>query len=209
MTTHSETEKSGAPATKTPGNSSKPVEPQKLIENTDIHSLLPGPEQQKAELAAYQKLRQEFSKRLAEARATVNLETIKHAAESAGEALKASGDFAVEAVDKAAHALRKDIAGTTEKLGKEWHAFSDKTGDVFAVWRDRSTLFLGRAAKAVGEWLEQAGEKSEHLTYHTGGLANLGTFECMACGEHIELRTAGHLPPCPKCFKTEFRRIHS
>ena len=185
---------------------SKP-KPQARIENNDIHSLLPSPEQQKHELAAYQKLRQEFSKHLEEIRETINREMLKNATDKARQALKASGIYTAEVVQKAGVSLQKDLASSSIALGKGWHDFSEKSADVFEAWRDRGAIFLGHAAKAVGEWLEDVGEKGEHPTYHTGDMAMNGAFTCRACGEHIELKNTGHIPPCPKCFKTEFRRI--
>jgi len=34
-----------------------------------------------------------------------------------------------------------------------------------------------------------------------------GTFECLNCGERVHLHKAGHIPPCPKCHHTEFKRV--
>ncbi|MDH5648019.1 MAG: zinc ribbon-containing protein [Gammaproteobacteria bacterium] len=181
--------------------------PQARLKNDDIHSLLPGPEQQKAELAAYERLRQEFTNRLAEVRESINRETLKQIADRATQALKATGSYTAEIMEKAGRTLQKDIASASIRLGEQWHKFSDKTADVFEVWHDRGNVFLGHAAKAVGEWLEDVGEKGEHPTYHTGDMAMGGTFECRACGERIQLNVAGHLPPCPSCYKTKFRRL--
>lgn len=172
----------------------------------EINRLLPTPQQQKAELAAYAKLRRAVKKILAEARGTVNAETMKQAFDRATEELKKTGEYTAETVSKIAASLRKDLASASLKMGPKWEAFTDKSADLFEVWRDRGSQFLAQAANAVGEWLQQAGTQLEQQTYRTGEMVDSGTFECAACGERIVLRTPAHLPPCAKCHKMEFRR---
>lgn len=163
--------------------------------------------QQKEELAAYGKLRADVRKILGEVRDTINSDTIKSAVDRAAKELKEVGDHTSETISKVANTLKKDLASAAERMGPKWEKFSDKTADLFGVWRDRGSIFLGHAAQATGEWLREIGSKLEHQGYHTGETIYGGTFECTACGEHVMLQKPGHLPPCPKCFKTEFRRI--
>ncbi|PCI18096.1 MAG: hypothetical protein COB62_07115, partial [Piscirickettsiaceae bacterium] len=33
-----------------------------------------------------------------------------------------------------------------------------------------------------------------------------GTLECIACKQTLNFKKTGHIPPCPKCHKTEFKR---
>jgi|GEM_PF-346504 len=168
---------------------------------------LPSPKQQKAELAAYERLREEAKKRFAEIKDTVNADTIRDSIDKASQRLKDVGEYTGETINKVAESLKKDIASTARNMGPKWEQFSDKTGDLFEVWRDRGSTFLGRAASAVGDWLEQAGGKLRDETYDTGDMASKGTFACVACDERITLQTAGHLPTCPNCNQTKFRRV--
>jgi rubrerythrin len=173
----------------------------------EVDRLLPGPEQKKRELAAYERLRDEIGKRLGEVRETLNAETMRQALHSARERLKEAGEHTADTVDKVAASIEKDIVNAAHRMGPKWEAFSEKTADLFGVWRDRSATFLGRAAQGVVEWLHQAGRQLGPRTYRTGEIAAAGTFACTACGHEVQLKTAAHLPPCPSCLKTEFKRI--
>lgn len=163
--------------------------------------------EQKEELAAYEKLRQRVKQSLAEVRETVNADNIRQVVDKAGTQLKEVGEHTAEAINKATQALKKDLSSVANKLEPKWEAFAEKTDDLFEAWRDRSSVFLGQASRAIGDWLQGVGTKLEHQTYRTGEMSYGGTFECTACGERVELPKAGHLPPCPKCSKTEFQRI--
>lgn len=44
----------------------------------------------------------------------------------------------------------------------------------------------------------------EKLTYKTGELTSAGTLTCQACGQQIQLKKSGHVPPCSKCKGTLF-----
>ena len=178
-----------------------------LIAEREINRLLPTPQQQKVELAAYDKLRQAVRELLADARSTVNAETVRQAFDKATEELKKTGDYTAETINKIAASLRKDMASAAQQMGPKWETFTEKSADLFAVWRDRGSQFLAQAAGAVGEWLQQAGDRLKQQSYRTGEMTAGGVLECTACGERIVLETTAHLPPCPKCKNMEFRRV--
>ncbi len=178
-----------------------------LAAERQINQALPGPRQQKEELAAYEKLRKAVGKILAEARDTVNAETLKQAFEKATAELRKSGEYTAETIGKIAGSLRKDMTSAAMNMGPKWEAFSEKTADLFSVWRDRGSLFLARAADAMADWLQQTGDRLEQQVYRTGEMVHSGTFECTKCGERVVLRTSAHLPPCARCHQMEFRRV--
>lgn len=178
-----------------------------LAAEREINRLLPSPQQQKQERAAYEKLRAGVTKVLAEARETVNAETLKQAFDRATVELKKTGEYTAETVSKITATLRKDLASASLKMGPKWEAFTEKSADLFGVWRDRGGQFLAQAANAVGDWLQQAGTRLEQQSYRTGEMVDSGAFECTGCGERVVLETPAHLPPCGKCHKMEFRRV--
>ena len=178
-----------------------------LMAEREINLLLPSPQQQKQEMVAYAKLRERVRKILSEVRGTVNAETVRQAFDKATDDIKKSGEYTTDTINKITMSLRKDMAGAAQKMGPKWEAFTEKSADLFGVWRDRGSHFFAQAASAVGEWLRQAGAKLEQQTYRTGEMADSGTFECTACGERLALSTPAHLPRCTKCGKMEFRRI--
>jgi hypothetical protein len=178
-----------------------------LIAEREIGRALPSPQQQKEEQAAYENLRQAVRKILAEARGTVNAETLRQAFDRAIDELKKSGKHTADTINKIAASLRKDMASASLKMGPKWETFTEKSADLFEVWRDRGGQFLAQAANAVGEWLQQTGAKLEQQIYRAGEMVDSGTFECAGCSERLVLHTPSHLPPCSKCRKMEFRRV--
>lgn len=178
-----------------------------LAAEREINRMLPNPQQQKLELAAYQKLRESVGKILGDAKEILNAETIRQALAQAVSQLKQMGEHTADTIDKVAASVEKDMVNAAQKIGTRWDAYSEKTADLFQVWRDRSNRFLTDATAAVGDWLQQTSDKLKSQTYHSGEMAASGTLECTACGEHIVLQTTAHLPACSKCRNTEFRRI--
>jgi len=187
-------------------NSGDPVEDW-LAAEREINRMLPNPQQQKQELAAYQKLREGVGKILGDAKEILNAETIRQALAQGIAQLKQVGEHTADTIDKVAASVEKDMVNAAQKIGTRWDANSEKTADLFQVWRDRGNRFLTDATAAVGDWLQQTSDKLKTQTYHSGEMAASGTLECTACGEHIVLQTPAHLPACSKCRHTEFRRI--
>ncbi len=177
-----------------------------LAAEREINRLLPSPSQQKEEVVVYEKLREAVSRLLAETQETINGETLKHAFEKATDEIKKTGTHTAETVSKIAGALRKDMTDAAAKMGPRWDAFSEKSADLFNVWRDRGNVFLAKAADAVGDWLQQTSAKITPPVYRAGEMVARGTFECTLCGERVTLGTAGHLPPCPQGGKLDDRR---
>ncbi len=178
-----------------------------LLAEREIGRLLPSPQQQKQELAAYKKLREGVMHALGEAKETLAAETIRQALAQATVQLKQMGEHTADTIDKVAASVEKDMVNAAQKIGTRWDAYSEKTADLFQVWRDRGNRFLTDATTAVGDWLQQASDKLKTQTYHSGEMAASGTLECSACGKRVELQTPAHLPACSKCRNTEFRRI--
>jgi hypothetical protein len=178
-----------------------------LVAEREINRILPGARQQKRELAAYEQLRQAVARILAESRSTLSADNLRSALEQAKTQLKQIGDDTADTIDRVAAIVEKDMVGAAQRIGSKAEAFSDKTADLFQVWRDRSQQFLSTATNALGVWLQQAGTRLKPPVYHAGEISAAGTLECTACHEHLRLETPAHVPRCPKCGGMEFRRI--
>jgi hypothetical protein len=164
-------------------------------------------DERREELAAFERLRNDVRRILGEVKDSVNADTIRRAVDEASAELKKLGKYTGETVNKVADAVKKDLAGGIEKMGPKWESFTEKSTDVFSVWRDRGSRFLADASTAAGEWLTQLGGRLKDQTYHTGEMTAGGSFKCTACGELTLLPRPGHIPPCHHCQKTEFRRV--
>jgi len=178
-----------------------------LVAEREINRLLPGPQQQKQEIVAYTKLRGGVMHFLGEAKELLDAETIRQALVQATTQLKQMGEHTADTIDKVAASVEKDMVNAAQKIGTHWDATSEKTADLFQVWRNRGNRFLTDATAALGDWLQQSSDKLKTQTYHSGEMAASGTLECTACGERLTLQTPSHLPACSKCHNKEYRRV--
>jgi predicted RNA-binding Zn-ribbon protein involved in translation (DUF1610 family) len=72
----------------------------------------------------------------------------------------------------------------------------DQLLDVFSRVADRTKL----------EWLELQEELEKDPPYHAGEVTGPGSLYCTACDEAVHFHHIAHIPECPKCGNTTFRR---
>lgn len=118
------------------------------------------------------------------------------------------GELTREEAEKIGDYLSRDLEAAADFISdsgkelKDWLRFDldvveQELGRLFAQMVDHTRLELERLerrAMQYGEW-------------HSGEVAGIGTLECKSCGEHIHLHHTSHIPPCPKCHGSTFRRI--
>jgi hypothetical protein len=181
------------------------------------------------ELSIYERLLQMVGKRLQELKSAVDAETLGKIIDAAGAQLKAVGEYSAEAIGSVTRSLKKDLASSAEGLkplletiekgagqavdslqaagGAVWTRMVEGTGGSATVWRDKAGSALASLLNGVSGWSASLGSGLDSaLTYHTGEATYGGTFQCKHCGSLVHLKKPGHLPPCPKCHKTEFQR---
>ena len=135
---------------------------------------------------------------------------LQHGVDAAMEKATELGELSREEAEKIGDYLRRDLhdaASFINDSGKElkdWLNFDlgvveRELGKRFADMVDHTRLELDkleRLATQVGEW-------------HTGEIVSIGTLECKSCGEVLRFHHIGHIPPCPKCHGTTYRRLSS
>lgn len=132
---------------------------------------------------------------------------VSDAVEQAKERASALGELSREEAAAVGDYLLRDVHDAAEFIAEHDHELKDwlqldaalvedKLLSMFAVMADQTALELdklrARAAK-FGEW--RAGE-----------VTGAGTLYCTSCGESIHLHHIAHIPPCPKCRGTQFKR---
>lgn len=181
------------------------------------------------ELSAYEKLLRDVKQHLDRLTSGIDTQALNKVIAQSTEELKQVETHSREAVIKASEALKKDLATTAEHarpmleaLGQNtakamhtlqhagaeiWTQLATGAGSSVEAWRDWTggtfeSFFrhLSEASRKLGD------EMGQSLTYHTGEMTHGGTFRCVACESTMTLNRPGHLPPCPKCHKTAFRR---
>lgn len=127
--------------------------------------------------------------------------------EKAREAASDLGELSREDIDKVSGWLKRDLDAAGNWLGENTDEFKDTLDfdlqlaesrllKMFSTVADRTTLELKELeyrANLVGEW-------------HTGEITGIGSLTCSGCGEVLHFHNTGHIPPCPKCHGTVFKR---
>ena len=117
------------------------------------------------------------------------------------------GEITLEDAEEIGNYIKRDINDAAEYLMETSHEFSEWLMlDIDIIEQKVLELFLSVADKTRVE-LEQLAHPSCKISqYHTGEITGPGSLICEACGEMIHFTTTGHIPPCPKCKRTRFKR---
>ena len=117
------------------------------------------------------------------------------------------GEITLDDAEEIGNYIKRDINDAAEYLMETSHEFSEWLMlDIDIIEQKVLELFLSVADKTRIE-LEQLAHPSCKISqYHTGEITGPGSLICEACGEMIHFTTTGHIPPCPKCRRTEFKR---
>lgn len=132
---------------------------------------------------------------------------LEQALEEARETAWKLGELSEEEAEKISDYILRDLRDAAEYIAEgerglaDWLRLDllyleDKAMETFSHMVDQTRLELDRLAlnaALYGEW-------------HTGEITAPGTLECKQCGELLHFHKTAHIPPCPKCHGTRFRR---
>jgi len=130
-------------------------------------------------------------------------ETLSNARERAvelEELTREEADRVSSYVERDLHEAASFIAETGQEfrdwVSFDWRLMQSHMLDMFAGMADQTS-------QALNQFAAQAREAG---LYRTGEITAPGVFECTSCGEVLRQQRTGHIPPCPKCQATAFRR---
>jgi hypothetical protein len=132
----------------------------------------------------------------------------QHSLDYAKEKATELGELTREEAEKIGNYLRRDIVDAAEYLSggggelRQWLRFDlelieNRILEKFALVADQTKLELNLLA-------DQARRMD---VWRTGEITGIGSLECDNCGEIMHFHKTGHIPPCPKCKGTTFRRV--
>lgn len=135
-------------------------------------------------------------------------ENIEKAAEKASEL----GELTKEEAEKIGSYIQRDLEEAGDYLSEyiaengpqlenwikdELEFAETQFAEIFATLADKTRLeldALAERARQVGVW-------------RTGEITNVGILYCQNCDEVLHFKKPGHIPPCPKCKGTEFKKV--
>ena len=137
------------------------------------------------------------------------LPNLRQALDKAAQNVSQLKELGREEMQTISEYLQRDIQDAAQMLSKNGHELSE--------WLEFDLEF---AEKRFGDWiaqvadptrleLEQLAERAQVLgEWHTGEITGSGILTCKTCGEQLHFDKASHIPPCPKCHATAFRKAY-
>ena len=132
---------------------------------------------------------------------------VDSAVEAAKEKAAELGELTQEEAEKTAEYLKRDLHDAAEFLADEdnelrqWLRFDIELVEDRII--DALSLLVDHTKVDLADFAEQAQRFGE---WHTGEITGPGTLVCKECGEVLHFHKTGHIPPCPKCHGSAYRR---
>jgi len=136
--------------------------------------------------------------------------TLKEGLEQSKQRLSDLEEMSREELDHVARYLQRDLHDAAEFLQQSGKTVTDwLRQDLNYAEYKFAELFAGLAETTRSKLDEIAKRAQEVGEWHTGEITGVGILQCKQCGEKLHFKTVGHIPPCPKCQATVFRKLFS
>jgi flagellar biosynthesis GTPase FlhF len=138
------------------------------------------------------------------------LPTLRRALDQAREKAVELNELTREEAEKLTEYVERDMKEAAHYLletGEEmrqWWQF-----DVKMIEQRMMEMFANVADKTRLELEKFADQARKASLYRTGEVAGPGRLVCTSCGKELHFHKAGHIPPCPGCSGTDFKRPSS
>tara|TARA_R110001583_G_scaffold143191_1_gene295273 strand:+ start:325 stop:831 length:507 start_codon:yes stop_codon:yes gene_type:complete len=129
------------------------------------------------------------------------------AMEKAREKLTSLEEFSQQQGEDLKRYLMRDLHQRKFAMGN----FTDKTVEKCKPSRlgAGALASLVSVLEATSNTLRSVSSKtSAMLAYHTGEITSAGTLTCKKCGQTMQFKSTGHVPPCPKCKAIKFSKSY-
>lgn len=133
---------------------------------------------------------------------------LNQAIDVAKENLSALEEWSAEEIELVGEYLRRDLHDAATFLGEHGGELADWLRfDLIMIEAKLAELFSGMVDHTREELDRLANEAVVYGEWHTGEITGPGTLECKGCGEKLHFHRTSHIPPCPKCHESKFRRL--
>lgn len=133
---------------------------------------------------------------------------LRHLVDAAEAKMIELNELTREEAEKIGAYIKRDIEDAATYLNRpenrelvDWFKF-----DLRLIEERLLDLFTGVADQTRLELLALEQQARRATEYHTGEVTGIGTLYCTACGEALHFHATGHIPPCPRCRGTTFKR---
>lgn len=133
--------------------------------------------------------------------------TLRESIEEASRKAVEFGELSWGEAEQVAEYVRRDLHDAGEYLsrtGRELREWAQI--DLSMVEQGLLDLFTRAADRSRLEYEQFQRELSAGPPYRSGEMTGPGTLRCEQCGQLMHFHEPGHIPPCPSCHATLFRR---
>jgi len=130
------------------------------------------------------------------------VEVTKKAMEKARKKLTEAGQFTEEKGEKLKAFLEHDLTRLAQEMSKGAKAKLNPTRLGTGALASMSKL-LHKTGLAISSFADKA---DASLACKSGEITSAGKLVCNDCGNAMNFKKTGRIPPCPKCHKTEFTK---
>ena len=117
------------------------------------------------------------------------------------------GELSKEEAEKVSQYLKRDLQDISEYMQETQSQFSDWLTFEASILESKMFDWLNLVADQTKvQWNQFNEQARKSQQYHSGEITGPGTLECTACQQLLHFKKTGHIPPCPKCHGTEFKR---
>ena len=127
------------------------------------------------------------------------IDTLRHDA-------KLLGKLSEEQAEKIGQYLKRDLEDAARFLSETGRELQEWWGFDRILLEKRLLENFTKAADQTTVELELLQDAAQKAPYKTGEITGPGTLLCDNCGEVLHFHKPGHIPPCPKCRKTQYHR---
>lgn len=118
------------------------------------------------------------------------------------------GELSEDEANKVASYLQRDMQDAAKYMSGAKKLFKDSINFDFKTIEKRVlTLFSSVADRTTVE-LQSFREKiKRNERYKAGEITGIGSLKCSGCGQVVHFHKISHIPPCPKCHKSDYVRL--
>lgn len=119
-----------------------------------------------------------------------------------------AGELTREEADQVSEFLKRDLQDAGHFLADSHNELADWLHFDLELIEDKLAELLQGVADRTRVDLALLAEHARHADeYYTGDITGAGTLECSHCGRKMVFHRADHIPTCPGCQQTTFKRV--
>ncbi len=133
--------------------------------------------------------------------------TLEEMIDNATELAQKAQDISVKDAKEFSQYLKRDLDDVLHNIHQQGKELNDWLRFDYELIEDKFIDIVANAADKT--WLSLNDLKKSNrvaIIYKTGEITAPGIIDCVHCSQPMQFKKSTHIPPCPKCHKTEFTR---